>query len=168
MFRFDTIDFQRIAVSSAGALLLSAACVVSAVGPARAAEPNAPLTVSDWQQEVGQQINANLRAPASFRGEQATATVAVTLDADGEFTGARIAKSSGHGSIDREAVRVANAVDYPALPAGLRGRPQTVTMQVYFGTAAIADSAAHRRQAVERLAAARKAKRIQTAALPIG
>lgn len=38
MFAFDKSDLQRFAVSSVGALLLSAACVVAAVGPARAAE----------------------------------------------------------------------------------------------------------------------------------
>lgn len=38
MFGLDSVDFQRIAVSSAGALLLSLACVASAAGPARAGE----------------------------------------------------------------------------------------------------------------------------------
>lgn len=169
MFNFDTTDFQRIAVSSAGALLLSAACVIGAVSPARAAEPNAPLTISDWQANVGRQINAELRTPATFRSDTATATVAIALDAGGDFTAAKVAKSSGNGAIDREAIRVASRIAYPALPAGLRGQPQTVTMQVYFGTATSADTAAHQQRAVERLAAtAKKAKRIETAALPIG
>jgi hypothetical protein len=33
---FDTTDVQRFVLSSIGALLLSAACVVGAVGPAKA------------------------------------------------------------------------------------------------------------------------------------
>ena len=33
---FDTTDAQRFAVSSLGALILSAACVMGAVGPAKA------------------------------------------------------------------------------------------------------------------------------------
>lgn len=163
MFHFDTIDFHRIAVSSAGALLLSAACVVGAVGPARAAEPNAPLTISDWQQDVNEQIDNNLRVPANFDSKLAATTVSVVLNANGEFGGASVAKSSGHSAVDREAIRVARTIDYPTLPSGLRGKPQTVTMQVYIGTSA--DGIDRR---AERLAATRKADRIQTAALPIG
>jgi hypothetical protein len=36
MFSFDHTDLQRFAVSTLGALILSAACIISAVGPARA------------------------------------------------------------------------------------------------------------------------------------
>ncbi|SNS82988.1 TonB family C-terminal domain-containing protein [Sphingomonas laterariae] len=169
MLKFDTIDFQRIAVSSAGALLLSAACVMGAVGPARAAEANAPLTISDWALDVSQQIDAELRAPSTFRGDAATARVQISFDAAGAFTGASVARSSGNGSIDREAVRVANAIAYPAFPEGLRGQAQTVNMEVHFGTAANPHYAARERQLAERLAAApRKAKDVETAALPIG
>lgn len=45
MFRFDAIDFQRIAVSSIGALVLSVACIVGAVGPARAADGRMVIAV---------------------------------------------------------------------------------------------------------------------------
>lgn len=159
MFRFDTIDFQRIAVSSAGALLLSAACVVGAVGTARAAETNAPLTINDWQQDVNRQIDDNLRVPARFDGGLAAATVAVMLNADGEFGSASIAKSSGNDAVDKEAMRVAHAISYPALPTGLRGRPREVTMQVYIGTDADRIS-----RKVEQMAA-RTSNGIQTAAL---
>ncbi|WP_380874867.1 hypothetical protein ACFB49_01840 [Sphingomonas sp. DBB INV C78] len=169
MLSFDAIDLQRIAVSSAGALLLSAACVIGAVGPARAAEPNAPLTVGDWQRDVNQQIDANLRAPASYRGEAKAATVKLSFDANGNFDGAKVAKSSGSSAIDREAVRVANAIAYPALPEGLRGEAQIMKMQVSFGSAANPHYAARERQVAERLASVqKKAKQIETAALPIG
>ena len=46
MFKLDKIDMQRIAVSAVGALILSTACVVGAIGPAYAAPsaaPSAPL-----------------------------------------------------------------------------------------------------------------------------
>jgi len=36
MFTFDKIDLQRIAVSAIGAVILSTACVLGAVAPARA------------------------------------------------------------------------------------------------------------------------------------
>ena len=38
MFNFATIDLRRIATAAVGALVLSTACVVAAVGPARAVE----------------------------------------------------------------------------------------------------------------------------------
>lgn len=38
MFKFDAIDFQRIATAAVGALVLTTACVGAAIGPARAAE----------------------------------------------------------------------------------------------------------------------------------
>jgi hypothetical protein len=37
MFALDRIDYQRIAISAIGALILSTACIVGAVGPAQAA-----------------------------------------------------------------------------------------------------------------------------------
>ena len=39
MFKTTAADFRRIATASIGAALLSATCVVAAVGPARAATP---------------------------------------------------------------------------------------------------------------------------------
>ncbi|MFS0737043.1 hypothetical protein ABC347_08330 [Sphingomonas sp. 1P06PA] len=41
----DTNDIRRIATATVAALLLSATCVVAAVGPARAAEPRTTITV---------------------------------------------------------------------------------------------------------------------------
>ncbi|NIJ07475.1 hypothetical protein FHS31_001071 [Sphingomonas vulcanisoli] len=38
MFTFDKKDFQRFAVSTVGAVILSAACVIAAVGPVHAAD----------------------------------------------------------------------------------------------------------------------------------
>jgi hypothetical protein len=46
MFAITKSDVQRIIVSSIGALILSVACVGSAVGPARAAEASAPLSTA--------------------------------------------------------------------------------------------------------------------------
>ena len=46
MFNFDPIDFQRIATAAAGALVLTAACVGAAVGPARAIETSPAFTLA--------------------------------------------------------------------------------------------------------------------------
>jgi len=42
MTKFDRADIQRFLVSAIGALAVSATCVGAAVGPARAAEIQAP------------------------------------------------------------------------------------------------------------------------------
>ena len=46
MFNFDPIDFQRIATAAVGALVLTAACVGAAVGPARAIETSPAFTLA--------------------------------------------------------------------------------------------------------------------------
>lgn len=134
MFNFDTSDIQRIAVSSIGAIALSAACVIAAAGPVKAATPNAPLTVADWQQQVERKIDGAQERDGPSKLAQAV--VAVRFTADGDFAGAGIARSSGDRSIDRRAVRIAQHVSYPALPVGLRGTPRMVEMHLYFGKAA--------------------------------
>ncbi|WP_156678425.1 TonB family protein [Sphingomonas profundi] len=168
-------DVRRVAVATLGALLLSATCVAGAVGTARAAAPtlpNAPLTVADWQDDVGRQLDAQLAVPASAfaHRSQLIATVDVSFDRDGGFAGARIARSSGVSSVDRSVVRVAERIAYPPLPEGYRGRPQTVSMQAYFGLAATPEEAARHEAAIEALATRPSAKHdaVQTAALPSG
>jgi hypothetical protein len=47
MFSFDTSDTQRFVVSLIGALILSTACVFSAVGPAKAASAISAVQASD-------------------------------------------------------------------------------------------------------------------------
>jgi hypothetical protein len=48
MITFDKSDLQRLAISGVGALALSAACLVAAVGPARAATV-APAATVNWK-----------------------------------------------------------------------------------------------------------------------
>ena len=129
---FDRIDFQRIFTAAAGAAVLSTACVVGAVAPAKAADL-APLTVSGWRQAVDHEIDHTLRMPSgAVLKDHAIATVAVRFDDHGGFDGASLARSSGDRAIDTEALRTAREVRYPILPAGLRGSPRTVTMQLFF------------------------------------
>jgi hypothetical protein len=45
MTKFDKTDIQRFLVSAIGALAVSATCVGAAVGPAKAAEVDAPVVV---------------------------------------------------------------------------------------------------------------------------
>lgn len=172
MIQIDLGKMRRFACSSAGALLLSATC--AAAGPARAADtvPNAPLTVADWQDAVGTQLDARLRLPAHAldHRDHLIAAVNVSFDKDGGLAGARIAQPSGSTAVDGEVLRIARGIAYPPLPAGLRGRPQTVTLQAYFGEAAGPRELARHEDAVRALANRMPAKHdaTQTAAIPGG
>ncbi len=125
--------FQRIFTASIGAAVLSAACAVGAAAPAKAEAPTD--TIAGWQSAVNHAIDAGPRDPrgAFGRSDHAMSTIAVRFDAQGGFDGAAVARSSGSAAADREALRTARAIRYPALPVGLRGRPRTIVMQVYFG-----------------------------------
>lgn len=136
MFSFDKKDLQRLAVSTVGALTVSAACVMAAVGPAHAGAP-APLTVADWQTNVERQIDRRMKQadavlPAFSAGE---AIVAVHFTADGDYAGATLTHSSGEGIYDKHAMTVAKKIAYPVLPAGYRGQAQDVEMHLSYGDA---------------------------------
>lgn len=47
MFKFNDIDFQRIATAAVGAIVLSTACVAAAVAPARVIETSPIFAVAD-------------------------------------------------------------------------------------------------------------------------
>jgi len=149
MFSLDVTDIQRLAVSSVGAILLSTACIVGAVGPAKAATPeiasaptpNSPLTMADWRDVVEDQIARRPTVTTTGRmltgrtDTPAVATVRVRFDADGAFDKATLATSTGDLTFDRDAIRTAETIRYPALPAGLRGKPQTIAVQLVYGVA---------------------------------
>jgi hypothetical protein len=46
MFKFDSIDLQRIATAAIGALVLTTVSVGAAVGPARAVETDQTVAIS--------------------------------------------------------------------------------------------------------------------------
>jgi TonB family protein len=173
MTKFDRIDIQRLAVSAIGALIVSTACVAAATTPLHAAEiTNTPLTINDWQKSVEHQIDRNLRSPAGLNdGVMRKVHVAIRFDEQGKIAGARVVRSSGLATADAEALRVANKIAYPALPAGLRGHAQTIGMNLLFATPsseqALQEVLAAQRNGVGRpMDAVRQADR--TAALPSG
>ncbi len=150
MLTFDKTDFQRFAVSAVGALAQTAASVVAAVAPAKAASYNAPLTVQDWQAHVERRIEGISEGGTVYQPDHvAVATVAVRFTADGDYAGTVVAKSSGDRLVDGRALRIARAIRYPAMPEGFRGNPATVRMTLYFGEGAMeaeqADRQADRR-----------------------
>lgn len=133
MFAFDKSALTRLALSSVGAVALSAACIGAAVAPARAATPVA--NPQDWQAAVERQIGAYDRSYAveKLGNRKAEAVIAVRFTADGAFAGADIARSTGIGALDRHALNVAARIRYPQLPESMQGRPQTVAMRLVFG-----------------------------------
>lgn len=165
-------DIRRLALVATGGLLVSAACVAAAPADTMPMTPNAPLTVADWQAEVGAQLDANLRLPANALAQRdhLLTVVAVSFDRDGAFTGAHVARSSGSAAVDAGVVRTAGALAYPPLPAGYRGTPRTVLMQAYFGEAASPLDALRHEEAVKALASRPVTRHdaTQTAALPGG
>ncbi len=132
MITFSRNDIQRMTVSALGALLVSTACIGAAVFPAKAAN----LTVStatDWQAEVEQRIDNAMFSPATLNDGVVMTEVAMLFDERGNFRSATLAKASGNNEVDQEALRVANSIRYPTLPAHLQGKPQRVAMQLFFG-----------------------------------
>lgn len=133
MITFSRNDIQRMTVSALGALLVSTACIGAAVFPARAAEVTIS-TAADWQTEVERRIDNAMLTPSSRNQGVVMAEVVMRFDAQGNFRSATLGKTSGDADVDQEALRVANAIRYPALPAHLQGKPQKVAMQIFFGS----------------------------------
>ena len=135
MINFDKIDIQRITVSAIGALTLSAASIFSAVGPVKAATMHAPVTADAWQTIVERQLDNGAANSVSHKSDRKVHMVKLALEftADGDFARAAVARSSGNKMIDASALDVARHVAYPVLPAAMRGQPQTIAMNLYYG-----------------------------------
>lgn len=70
---------------------------------------------------------------ALLRQWQGTAVLQLELAADGRLLGVRVLSSSGHDTLDRQALNmVREAVPLPSLPAALAGRPLIVDVPVVF------------------------------------
>lgn len=143
MVQFDRKDMERLAVSSVGAVALSAACLFAALAPAKASAANAPMSVTAWQQKVESRIDHVREQPGTptLKNGVAVSQVAVRLSPEGKILDASIARSSGNRRIDLQAICVARGVRYPALPESFRNAPTTVRMTLYFGPNAEAELA---------------------------
>lgn len=133
MFNFDKVDLQRVAVSSVGAIALSAACILGVAGPAHAG------TVDQWKGAVEQQLDANIPATLINEATRPSETdLAVRVDAAGRYAGARIVRSSGDRMLDRSALEAARETKYQPLPAGYA----RVTMRILHDASATTVAAA--------------------------
>lgn len=131
MKSFTTSDIQRFAIATVGPVALSSISIFAAVAPVKAATPT---DAGAWEQTVANKIGtasepAWVRNPAQLT----RAEVNAHFTANGDFAGATLARSSGLRAVDARALRIARTIRYPALPGDLRGQPQTVHMELYFG-----------------------------------
>lgn len=152
MGKFDKTDIQRFLVSAIGALAVSTTCVVAAVGPAKAADRSAPLTVTQWQAKVESRIENMPEGTLGYQPQALTvSTVAVNFTAEGDYAGVKLTKSSGDHLVDNRAMTIARAVRYPAMPEGFRGMPTQVRMTLYFGPDAEAAVARDKKKASQNI-----------------
>lgn len=88
-----------------------------------------------YGRELAGAVATHQRYPriALMRQWQGTAVLQLELSADGRLLGVRVLSSSGHDTLDRQALdMVREAVPLPSLPAALAGRPLTVEVPVVF------------------------------------
>jgi TonB family protein len=115
----NTATLGNAATAVIGAAFCTVAAMAITVPSAHAAAP------AGFQKSVEASIDRNLRLPVA--DNSGVATVAITVDGNGEVLAADVVKSSGQSRYDREALRTARAVDYPAT-----GKTRTVAMVLGF------------------------------------
>ncbi len=120
--------------SAFAAIACSTALLFGTVAPAQAHDTKADAR--KWQGRVTEHLNSRIRASQSIspgmRNRPAAVMVA-EFDHEGRHVTTRLAQSSGHDTIDREAVRIVTTMEFPDLPASLRGRSRVVPVEVFFG-----------------------------------
>ncbi|AYJ85699.1 TonB family protein [Sphingomonas paeninsulae] len=134
---FNTAIISNVATSIVGAAFCSVAALAIAVPSAHAAAP------AGFQKAVEASIDNNLRLPVNT-DSKGVATVAVSIDGNGSVSDVNIVQSSGHISFDREAIRTAHAVRYPAT-----GKPRTMAMVLGFNQPATSRQVLHGKQLVD-------------------
>ncbi|CAN5305987.1 hypothetical protein BH09PSE3_BH09PSE3_08980 [soil metagenome] len=149
-------------VSNAASAIVGAAfCTIAAIGIAAPSAAHAAPT--GFQKSVEASIDNNLRMPANT-DSRGVVTVAVSVGADGSVSEAKVVKSSGHNSFDREAVRTARAVSYPAT-----GKARTIAMVLGFNQPAPRNAILQGKQLVDAYRTDRRQLLAdQTTAQPVG
>lgn len=107
------------------------------VPPAAVARPAVvdPAMLAAYGRELAGALATQQRYPriALLRQWQGTALLQLELAADGRLLGVRVLASSGHDTLDRQALdMVRAAIPLPAMPAALAGRALTVEVPVIF------------------------------------
>jgi len=147
-------------VSNVATVLVGTAFVtIATIGIVSPAHAKAPVSI---ERAVEASIDANLRLPTSrIRG---VTTLAVSTDGNGRVANVDVVSSSGVKSFDREAVRTATVVHYPAT-----GKARTYAMVLSFNQEPDAAMQARGKTLVQAyLADRRQMLASQTTAQPAG
>ena len=91
--------------------------------------------LATYGQSISKEIKRYQRYPAQAqrRGWEGTVEVLLKITADGKVTGMTLGKSSGHASLDEEAMdMVRRASPLPQAPPDLRGRALVVSVPIVF------------------------------------
>ena len=94
-----------------------------------------PRALAAYGRELAAAVAARQRYPrvALLRQWQGTSVLQLELAADGRLLEIRVISSSGHDTLDRQALdMVREALPLPSMPAALAGRPLTVDVPVVF------------------------------------
>lgn len=91
----------------------------------------ASMSIATWRGSLMAHINRHKRYPGG--GVRGAASVTFTIDRSGRVLSARLIRSSGSSSLDREAVALARrASPFPAPPRNIGGKSIKVTVPVHF------------------------------------
>ncbi len=137
---FNTSNLQT--VNSAATLMIGTAFLaVASFGIAAPARAEAP---AGFVKTVEASVNNTMRFPQGAETQKGTATVAVLINAEGAVQSATLVHSTGTAAFDREALRTAKAVRYPAT-----GKNRTVAMVLAFNDTISRQAAAQGKVIVE-------------------
>jgi protein TonB len=109
--------------------------LAAVAAPAPVAEPESPLerfSKSIRRDPTLVVDEAYYPAAAQGRGWEGSAYVDVRFAAEGYLRSINLAQSSGHEALDADAVRIVRDVNFPDVPADLRGVEFTIRVPVVF------------------------------------
>lgn len=97
--------------------------------------PNKDAALGDYRSILGRAIAKHKSYPkiAQRRGWQGTVLLNIKVDENGNVLSATVSKSSGHKSLDKQALKmVKKASPFPTPPSALRGSSFNITVPVSF------------------------------------
>jgi protein TonB len=104
---------------------------VDAIAPAKGRPRPDTVAIAEYSRIVSNLVAAHRQYPgiARIRGWQGTTLLEISVDASGHVIATRVAKSSGHDVLDRQAQEMVNkAGNLPPMPSA--GREQIVMLQL--------------------------------------
>ncbi|WP_173932051.1 energy transducer TonB [Chelativorans sp. Marseille-P2723] len=127
---------RRQAAPAAGSARAANGITRQTLAPSSGSRGEATAGEEDaYKQRLFRHVARYKRYPreAARQGITGDTSLALTIDRQGRLAGARVARSSGHGILDEEAMAIARrASPYPRLPEGIGGPNYTFTVTLRF------------------------------------